>query len=190
REGWFGADLFWFSSRSSLLRGLYLCTNVLWSDLVLPTGNISSVRSSLFDALEYLRQVHYVVPQSRKVIGQVMIAIPAVLGAIAVIYLACIERIGCALQKLLDKIDCIVQIIVIHVAAIDVYLAFELRAERLPIAFEDMTEVIIFAPVFGHRTIYLAGHLVPDALRITVGAYRRIDRLPDVPLIARPAFRA
>src|SRR5512145_520081 len=52
-----------------------------------------------------------------------------------------------------------------------------------------MAEVVVFAPVFGDRTVYLAGHLIPDALRIAVGAHRRIDGLPDVPLITRPALR-
>src|SRR5262245_55512065 len=118
-----------------------------------------------------------------------MIAVPAVLGAVAVIHLARVKRIGRALQKLLDQVDRVIQIVVIHVATVDVYLAFELRAERLPITLEDVSEVVIFAPVFGDRTIHLAGHLVPDALRITVGAYWRIDRLPDVPLISRPALR-
>src|SRR5262245_22156835 len=158
--------------------------------LILPTADIRPGRSGLFDAFEYFRQVHNVVPQPRKMIGKVMIAVPAVLGAVAVIHFAGVKRSGCALQKLLDQVDRVVQIVVIHIAAVDVNLAFELRTERLPITFEDVAEVIIFAPVFGDRTIYLAGHLVPDALRVTVGPYRRIDRLPDVPLIARPALRA
>src|SRR6266545_765884 len=122
-------------------------------------------------------------------IGQVMIAVPAMFGAVAVIDLAPVKRIGRALQKLLNQVDRVVQIVVVHVAAVDVYLAFEFRAERLPIALENVAEVVIFAPVFGDRAVYLAGHLVPDALRIAVGACRRIDGLPDVPLIARPALR-
>src|SRR5215471_16936281 len=38
--------------------------------------------------------------------------------------------------------------------------------------------------------IYFAGHLVPDAFRIAVWARRRKNGLPDVPLVARPAFRS
>src|SRR5215813_3851860 len=122
-------------------------------------------------------------------IGQVMIAVPAMLGAVAVIHLAPVKRICRALQELLDQVHRVVQIVVVHVAAVDMYLAFEFRAERLPIALEDMAQVVIFAPVFGDRAVYIAGHLVPDALRIAVWAYRRIDGLPDVPLVARPALR-
>src|SRR5215813_14049253 len=105
-------------------------------------------------------------------IGQAMIAVPAMLSAVAVINLATVKRICRALQKLLDQVDRVVQIVVVHVAAVDVYLAFEFRSERLPIALEDVAEVEIFAPVFGDRTVYVAGHLIPDALRIAVWAYR------------------
>src|SRR5262247_543459 len=104
-------------------------------------------------------------------IGQVMVAVPAMFGAVAVIHLAPVKRSCRALQKLLDQVDRVVQIVVVHVAAVDVYLAFEFRARSLPIALENVAEVVIFAPVFGDRAVYLAGHLVPDAFRVAVWAY-------------------
>src|SRR5215468_7917852 len=116
-----------------------------------------------------------------------MIAVPAMLGAVAVIHLAPVKWVGRPLQKFLDQIDRVVQIVIVHVAAVDVNLAFQLRTESLPIALEYIAEVVIFAPVFGHRMIYLAAHLVPDAFRITVWTRRRKNGLPDVPLFARPA---
>src|SRR5262245_13788128 len=164
--------------------------SILSESLVPPTANVRPGRGGLFDSIKDLRQVHYIVSQPRKMIGQAMIAVPAMFGAITVIHLAPVKRICRALQKLLDQVDGVVQIVIVHVAAVDVYLAFELRAERFPIALENVAEIVIVAPVFGDRTIYLAGHLVPDALRIAVGSHRRVNRLPDVPLIARPALRS
>src|SRR5262249_36324655 len=63
-------------------------------------------------------------------------------------------------------------------------LPFELGSELRPIAFEDVSEVVMFTPVFGDRAVNFSGHLIPNPFRITIRTDRRINGLPNIPLIS------
>src|SRR5262249_12000295 len=77
----------------------------------------------------------------------------------------------------------------VHGADVDAELAGELGAQARPVAREDVAEVVVIAPVRRDLAVDRAGALVPDAPRIAVGADGRVDRLPDVVLLARSRAR-
>ena len=55
------------------------------------------------------------------------------------------------------RVDRVVQVEGIHVAAVDVNLPLQLRTQRLPVAFQDVAEIVVFAPVLGDGMVDLAG---------------------------------
>src|SRR6185369_3873754 len=93
-----------------------------------------------------------------------------------------VRRILRSFQKIVDEVDRVVEIIVVSLADVNVNLAGKLWPKLRPIAFEDVAEIVIVAPVLSDRMIDLSRQLVPNRLGITVAADRRENRLPDVPL--------
>jgi hypothetical protein len=60
-------------------------------------------------------------------IGLRVIAIPAVLGSIAIIHFPAVIGIFGAFQKFFCEINRVVQVIIIHVSTVNMYLANEFR---------------------------------------------------------------
>src|SRR3990172_9676151 len=63
-------------------------------------------------------------------------------------------------------------------------LPLELRAERRPIALEDVPKVVVLFPVGGHFLVDDARLLVVEKARIAVGPHRTVNGLEDVHLVA------
>ena len=134
--------------------------------------------------------VHLVIAQPADCVGLFGVAVPAVLGPIAVEYLAAIGWVGGFLQKVFHQVDGIIEVKIVHVADVDVDLALEVFADLGPIALEDRVQVVVLLPIFRHVRIDDAGALVPDRLGVAVGPDRRVDGLPDIPLLPGPALGA
>jgi hypothetical protein len=83
-------------------------------------------------------------------VGPCLIAVPAVFGTVSVIHFAGVIGIRGIFKKLLHQVDGIVEVIIVHVPAIDMDLSFQFGTQCFPVAFEDITEVVIFSPVFGY----------------------------------------
>lgn len=127
---------------------------------VFPTRQIGAFRSGFFNSFQYFRQIECVVAQTGNGIGIGMVAIPAMFRPVAVIDFTLIRRLR-LFEEILREIDRIVQVVIIHVADIDMDLALKFGAERFPVAFHDVTQVVILTPIFGDGRIDLAGALVP-----------------------------
>jgi hypothetical protein len=98
-----------------------------------------------------------------------MIAVPAVLGAIAVIHFPAVGRPCQTLEDVLCQVDGVVQVVRIHVADIDVKLTFELPSEAAgPVPMQDVRKVVVLPPGGCDVRIDLACRLVPDPARVTV----------------------
>ena len=113
-----------------------------------------------------------------------MVAVPAVLRERAILDNTVIVRVSRSLEDCFNEVDGVVEIVVVHRAAVDVDLALELWSKGRPIALENVTEVVVLAPVLGDPVIDLAGEFVPDPLGITILSHRAVDGFPDVPLIS------
>ena len=87
------------------------------------------------------------------------------------------------LQEVFHQVDRIVQEIGVIRADIDVELAPQFRASW-PIALQYRVQIVMFAPIFGGGVIDHSSPFVEDRLRIAVLCSGRIDRLPDVELLA------
>ncbi len=124
------------------------------------------------------------IAQARVGIRARVVAAPAMFGARLVINLAAVVGVLCGLQKIVDQVNRVVEKIVIGLADIDMNFSFEFWSQRCPVAFQDVTKIVVLAPVFGYRMIYFSGLLVPDRFGIAVAAGRRIHCLPDIPLPA------
>ena len=77
------------------------------------------------------------------------IAVPAMFGAVAVLYFALVRRVGGGLQKIFDEVDGVVEHVVVGAAHVDAELAAEFWAERGPVALQDVAEVVVFLPIGG-----------------------------------------
>src|SRR6185503_12380096 len=95
------------------------------------------------------------IPETRVCVGPRVIAVPAMLRAWLVIDEPTVIRVLRRLQKILNQINRIVQKIVVRFADVDVQLSFELRTDPGPITFEDVSEIVILAPVLRDRAIDL-----------------------------------
>src|SRR6185312_2430280 len=111
-----------------------------------PTGQVGPLGRVLLDQLEDLRQVHGVVAQAGHRVWIGMVAVPAMLGTVAVVHLALVGRLG-VLQEILHQVNGIVQIVVVHVADIDVDLALQARRQLLPVALQDVAQVVVVLPI-------------------------------------------
>src|SRR3972149_4850922 len=69
-------------------------------------------------------------------------------------------------------------------------LPLELRAERRPIALEDVPKVVVLFPVGGHFLVDDARLLVVEKARIAVAPHRTVNGLEDVHLVAGASPRA
>ena len=155
---------------------------------IAPAGQICSGRGCLHHPVHKLGDKHLMVTESRDGVGLGMIAVPAVLGPVPVIHFSAVIRICRAFQKFFSQIDRIVQVIIIHVSAVDMDLSQKSGTQSIPIPLQDVAEIIIFPPVFGYFVVDLPRQFIPYRFGITILPHRRINRLPDVPLIPRTAF--
>src|SRR5262249_10792873 len=113
---------------------------------ITPALQVGSRRRALQDALDDLRRVELVITQTRDRIRARVIAVPAMFRAWFVINFTAIIR---RLQEIFDEIDSVVQVVVISFADVNVNLAPEFWSKPGPIAFHDVTEIEILAPVLG-----------------------------------------
>src|SRR5262249_33487340 len=93
------------------------------ASLVTPRSEVGAGRRGFGHAVEDLRQVLKVVMKAGEVIGEVGVAIPAVLRAIAVLDLAVVGRILSVLQKILDEVNGVIEEEIVGAAAVNVKLA-------------------------------------------------------------------
>ena len=93
-------------------------------------------------------------------------------------------RVARLLERVLQHVHRVVEEVGIAIADGDVELAFELRAESSPIAREDRVEVVVIVPVRHHLLVDRARQRIDDLRRIAIGTSGRVDRLPDIPLLA------
>jgi hypothetical protein len=128
------------------------------------------------------------VAESRDGIGLSVVSVPAVFSPVTVVHFTAVIRICRAFQEFLCQVNRIVQVIVVHISAIDVNLAQELRSKSLPIPFQDVAEIIIFPPVLSHLVVDLPSQFIPDRFGVTILPHRRINGLPDIPLVSGTAF--
>ena len=113
-----------------------------------------------------------------------MIAVPAMLGTIAVVHLSFVGRIVQVVEQLLGEVDGVIEVIAVGAADVEVNLAAQFGAEFTPVAAQDLDQVIVLLPVIRNSAINPAGSLVEDRRRVAVGSLRAIDGLPDVVLLA------
>ena len=149
-----------------------------------PTGEVGAGRGGLLDLVEDFGQVLEVVVEARVGVGQVGIAVPAVLGAGAVGDFAAIGWVLGGVEKVLHAIDGVVEEVSVVGTDIDVDLACELRAERGPVALKDGFEIVVLMPVLGNGVVDVTGLFIEDLRRVSIGADWAIDRLPDIELFA------
>ncbi len=90
-------------------------------------------------------------------------------------------------EELLGQPHGAVEVVVIPGAHGKVQLADEFRAERLPVALQNVVEVVVLLPILGYMVIDRAGLRVEDQLRVAVLAHRAVNRLPDIELLRRAA---
>jgi len=79
--------------------------------------------------------------------------------------------------------------VIVHVTDVDVDFSPQLRPQRLPIALEDITEVIVLLPKLRDFGVDLSGELIPDRRGVAVGSDGSENCLPDVPLVPRAGMR-
>src|ERR1022692_822814 len=117
-------------ARLSVAMGFFasLCDGVRRSALIPPRLQISPRRRSLFHALDNLRQVHGVVVQTRKIVREIGVAVPAMLSAVAVFHFSSIRSVCGRLQEILKVIDGVSKKVRIGGANINVELALQLGA--------------------------------------------------------------
>src|SRR3990172_10097293 len=89
-----------------------------------------------------------------------------------------------AREKLFHQESRLLQIEGIGVAHEHPDLPLELRAERRPVALEDVPKVVVLFPVGGDFLVNGSGLLVVEEARIAVRSHRTVDGLEDVHLIA------
>ena len=107
-----------------------------------------------------------------------------------ILKIACIIWVVSALEKLLQQAYGIIQIESVASANCDVKFPYELRAKCLPIVLQDVSQVVMFAPVRRHFMIYYSCIGVPYWLRITIRPNRTEHSLPCIPIATRPAMGA
>jgi hypothetical protein len=125
--------------------------------------------------------------QAREGVGQFRVAVPAVLGAIAVLDFSFIGdavtgRAG-LVEKVLQQVDRVVEEVGVGGADIDVQFALQVGPQLVPIALQDGVQVVVIVPVGCDMVIDGAGLLVEDLRRIAVWAHRSVDCLPNVELL-------
>ena len=123
------------------------------------------------------------VSQPRNRVRSCMIAIPAVLCPISIVNNSIIIRVFSAFEKFFHKVNSIVKIVIIHITAVDVNFSLKFGTQCLPVSLQDVTKVIILTPVFSHGMIDFACQFVPDRFWIAILTNRRINCLPDIPLV-------
>jgi hypothetical protein len=67
-------------------------------------------------------------------------------------------------------VDAHVEVVGVRVADIDVDLVGDFGPERRPVGLEDVAQIVVVLPVLRDVLVDDARLLVPDALRVTVGA--------------------
>src|SRR5260221_7701771 len=93
---------------------------------IAPAWQIGSRRRSLLNSLEDFGYMHRIVVETRQSIGKSGIAVPTMLGAVAIQDFAFIGRVGGSLQEIFDVVDGAVEKVGIRAAHIEVDLPPEL----------------------------------------------------------------
>ena len=127
-----------------------------------------------WDAVHDLRQIHLVVVEAGVGVGFGGVAVPAVLGAGAVLHFAVVGDAVAGgaggLEEVLHQVDGVVEEVGVVGADVEVELALEFGAEGLPVALQDGVEVEVVVPVGGGLVVDGAGLLVEDGDGVAVGA--------------------
>ncbi len=101
-----------------------------------PARDVAAGRGGLQKALDDLGGVHLVIAQAADCVGLFGIAVPAMLGPIAVEHLSAVGRVGRLLEEVFHQVDGVIEVIIVHIADVDVDLAFEVLADLGPVALE------------------------------------------------------
>jgi hypothetical protein len=152
--------------------------------LVPPGREVCTRRRGFGDAVEDDGEVLGVVVEAGEVIGLGGIAVPAMLGFVAVFDFAFVRGIRGGLQEVFEQIDGVVEHVIIGAADVDVQLAAEFGTKLVPIALKDRGEIVVLLPVGGDVVVDDARFFVENGLRVAVLADGAVDGLPDVKLFA------
>src|SRR5215469_13040753 len=101
------------------------------------------------------------------------------------LHVARIIGIICALQELLQHSYSNIEVKRVPGADNDMNLTYQLWTKRFPVAFKDMPEVVMVAPIRGYGVINHTGHGIPNWFRISIRAHRAKHRLPAVVISGR-----
>src|SRR5579884_2053831 len=115
--------------------------------LVLPARCICPDRCGFADTLNDLRRVHLMVAQARDGVWPGVVSVPAMLRTVTIIHLAAVMRIFRVLQNVFHQIDGVVEEKIVPGSTIDMNFAFQFFADLGPISFQDMSEIIVLAPI-------------------------------------------
>ena len=99
---------------------------------VAPGGEVGAGARSFGDAVEDFGQILGVVVEAREIVGKIWIAVPAVLGFVAVFNFAVVGRIRGGLEKIFEEIDGVVEHVIVRAADVYVELALKFGAELGP----------------------------------------------------------
>ena len=94
---------------------------------------VGPCRSRRLDALQNRGQILEVVVQARIGVGLGVVAVPTMLGPIAIVDAALVCRFQC-LEPLLCEVDAVGQIIIVAIADVQMDLALELGSQCAPIS--------------------------------------------------------
>src|ERR1700722_2809208 len=147
---------------------------------ILP-AHVSIGWGGLLNALHDLGQVHGVVAQTRDRVGLVGIAVPAMLGPVAVFHFALVRhpvaRGAGFIEKVLHQVNGVVEEVGIGRADVKMELPLELRPKLVPVALEDGIQIIVIVPVGGCLVVDGPGLLIENLRRVAVRAHRAVNRL-------------
>src|SRR5260221_10143643 len=90
---------------------------------IAPARQIGSRRRRLLHSLEHFSYIHRVVVETRQSIGKSGIAVPTMLGAVAIQDFAFIGRVGGSFQEIFDVVNGVVEKVGIRASDIKVDLA-------------------------------------------------------------------
>src|ERR1700678_1138845 len=98
-------------------------------------------------------------------------------------------RVAGGVERVLQQVDSIVEEEGVGVAHGHMQLPFKLWTKSAPVADEHRSKVVVVVPIGANLRIDRAGEWIEDLSRVTVGAWRRVNRLPDTPLVGGARVR-
>jgi hypothetical protein len=119
-----------------------------WS---IPPGiQIGSLRTPGLHLFGPFADEHLVIVQTAQIIGQFMVAIPAMLGAGSIVDFAVAGRLIQFFEHFFRAVNGVVQEIAVHFAHVNVDLALQLGAQPGPVPVDDVSEIVMIPPIPGY----------------------------------------